>query len=387
MNNQSEYVPEEPVIYVAKPSVPPLDAFVALVNEIWDARILSNYGAMARRFERALAERLEVEHLSLIANGMIGAVVALRQLGVRGEVITTPFTFVATANAIRHAGAEPVFADIDPETLNIDPEQVERRITPRTSAIFAVHCYGVPCDVDALADIGARHGIPVIYDAAHAFGVRRGGESLLRHGDMSVLSMHATKVFHCAEGGAVICRDAQTKRAIDILCNHGIASETSTPVAGLNAKMSELHAALGLAQLGRVDADIAARKALALRYEAALSGLDGLRVLCPAEAPGHNQYAYPIVLGPAFPVSRDALHAGLKARGVVARRYFHPLVPHLEAYRAAAEARGDRFPVAERAAASVLCLPLYPELSFAEQDRVIEGVLAAGSGDSWRVAV
>lgn len=374
---------ENEILYVTRPSLPPIETFMGLIEEVWRSRTLTNNGPLARRFEAALAERLGVEHLSLAANATVGAVVALRQLGVKGEVVTTPFSFVATANAIRFAGAEPVFADIDPVTLNIDPEQVARKITPRTSAIYAVHCYGTPCDVDGLAEIGARRGIPVIYDAAHAFGVRHRGESLMRHGDMSVLSFHATKVFHSAEGGAIICRDRETKLALDRLANHGITDETTIDVAGLNAKMSELHAAMGLAQLDQYEADVAARRAVGLRYEAALASVPGIRILCRSEDPDHNQYAFPILVEPPFPMPRDALQAFLRERGIMARRYFHPLIPHMGAYRATAV---ERFPVAEAASGRVLCLPLYPDLRPDQQMRIIEAILLAADAGLRRCA-
>lgn len=362
-------------IFVTRPNLPPLEEFVDLLRQVWDSRMLTNRGPMVQRFERALCDHLGVEHISVVNNAAIGLMVALMQTGAK-EVLTTPFSFVATANAIRAVGAKPVFADIDPVTFALDPAEVERRITPETGAILAVHCYGLPCDVAALEEIGARHGIPVIYDAAHAFAVSRDGQSLLRSGTMSVVSFHATKVFNTAEGGAIICKDAETKQAVDRICNHGITDETTVDVIGLNGKMSELNAALGLVQLRHVGAEIAARDAVVNRYEDGLSGIRGIRIVCPRGLPGHNNYAYPILVEPEFGTSRDALQAHLKTRGILARRYFYPLIPDLAAFRDDL-APGEDFPVARQAAERVLCLPMYGDLEAVDQQRIIDAIIEA----------
>lgn len=363
-------------IYVTRPALPPLAAVLPLLEEIWASRILANNGPMAQRLEAALCRHLGVGHLSLVANATLGLVLALRQLGVGArpgdEVVTTPFSFVATAHAVRLAGATPVFADIDPATLTLDPAAAARAIGPATRAILAVHCYGTPCDLAGLAALAGRHALPVVYDAAHAFGVRTAGGSVLRAGTLSVLSFHATKVFGTAEGGAVVAPDRATKAAIDRLANHGIADEASIPEVGLNAKMSELHAALGIAQLGRVEADIAARGAVARRYAEGLAGVAGLRLVCPPERPGQNFYAFPVLVGPDYPVGRDALAARLGAAGIFARRYFFPLISDLPPYRGLPSADPAGLPVARAAAAGVLCLPMFPELDPADQHRVID---------------
>lgn len=364
-------------IFVARPSLAPLDEIEEHLKQIWDRRVLTNRGPLLVEFEKEIGEFLGVDHVSVVANATVGLMVALMHIGAE-EVITTPFSFVATANSIRLAGAKPVFADIDPVNLTLDPAEVEKLITPRTGAILAVHCYGLPCDTAGLEAVGARHNIPVIYDAAHAFGVRQNGQSLLRAGKMSVLSFHATKVFHSAEGGAIISQDLETKLEIDRLCNHGITDETTVESVGLNAKMSELHAALGLTQLRHVRDEIAARGQVADRYAAGLGQVAGLRLLCPTGNPDHNNYSYPIYVEPDFPVSRDALCGLLKEKGIIARRYFYPLIPHLGAFRNDLEGSAKHFPVAEKAAERVLCLPMYGDLDPADQMRVINTIVEAG---------
>jgi dTDP-4-amino-4,6-dideoxygalactose transaminase len=363
-------------LFVARPSLPSLEQYQAVLDSVWSRRVLTNRGPLLVEFEEAVGQFLGVEHVSVVANATLGLMVALMDVGAT-EVITTPFSFVATANAIRLAGAKPVFVDIDPVTLALDPVEVERHMTPRTGAILGVHCYGLPCDLDAMNDLEKRHGVPVIYDAAHAFGVRRGNQSILASGTMSVLSFHATKVFHSAEGGAIVCRDAETKRRIDVLCNHGISDELTADVVGMNAKMSELHAALGLLQLKGIGEEIAARDTVARRYASAFSGLKGIRPICPAGDPDHNNYAYPILVEDDFPISRDALHALLRSKGIVSRRYFYPLIPHLGAFRTPLDSAPGRFPVAEAVSARVLCLPIYGDLSLDDQTRVIDAIVTA----------
>ncbi|MCX7644510.1 MAG: DegT/DnrJ/EryC1/StrS family aminotransferase [Rhodobacteraceae bacterium] len=361
-------------IFVNRPILPPLSDLEPLLGEIWQSRILTNGGPLLRRFERALADYLEVAHVSIVSNASLGLVLALRHFGITGEVVTTPFSFVATSHAIRWAGAEPVFADVDERTLNLDPAAVEAAITDRTQAILAVHCYGIPCDTAALADIARRHGLRLIYDAAHAFGVRRAGRPLLAEGDLSVLSLHATKVFNTFEGGAIIAPDAETKAALDRLSNFGIVDEVTITGTGLNTKMSELHAAVGLALLPQADAAIAARNRLAAGYWEALSQIPGLRCLCPPAQAGHNGYAFPILVGDDYPLTRDGLYQRLKAEEIHARRYFYPLIADLPMYRTLPSAAPGRLAVARRAADQVLCLPLYPDLAPADQQRVIEAV-------------
>lgn len=356
-------------LFVTRPTLPPRDDIEDLLQGVWDSRFLTNRGPLVQRFETELKRYLDVPHVSLVANATLGCMVALRSLGVDdGEIITPAFSFVATAHAARWVGLDIVFADIDPVSLNLDPQDVERRITPRTRAIFPVHCYANPCDVAALAEIGARHNIPVIYDGAHCFGADDEGGSLLHHGDMSVVSFHATKVFSTFEGGAIISHDAETKQALDRLCNYGIVNETQIEALGLNAKMSEIHAAVGLAQLPYVARDIENRAKVSQRYWGQLSNTQGIKCICPPGRAGMNYYSFPILVGPDYPVSRDDLYQKLKDAGVHARRYFYPLLADLPMYRDAS--RGGLH-VARQAAEHVLCLPLYPDLSHSDQDRVI----------------
>ncbi|MCV2864998.1 DegT/DnrJ/EryC1/StrS family aminotransferase [Albidovulum sediminicola] len=363
-------------IYVTRPVLPDLPDFLSLLEDIWSTRILSNNGPMLRRFEAALGEYLGVEHISIVNNASMALVLSLRHFGITGEVITTPFSFVATSHAIRWAGAEPVFADVDPVTLNVDPAAVEARITPRTQAILAVHCYGQPCDTDALGDIARRHGLRLIYDAAHAFAVRHDGQPLVAVGDLSVLSFHATKVFNSCEGGAIICPDAATKDAIDLMGNFGIVDETTVTSVGLNSKMSELNAAFGLALLPRMDAALDARKVVASRYWARLKDLPGITCLCDPAIPGRNAYAFPILVSPDYPLSRDGLYERLRDEGIFARRYFYPPIADLPMYCELPSASAGELPRARRAAREILCLPLYPDLAEADQDRII-GLVSA----------
>lgn len=344
------------------------------LERIWGSRILTNNGPLLQQFEAALAHYLGVEHLTVVCNASLGLVLSLRLYGITGEVITSPFSFVATCHAIRWAGATPVFADINPHTLNLDPAAVEAAITPRTQAIMAVHCYGVPCDTEGLAKVARQHGLRLIYDAAHAFGVRKGDRPLAAEGDLSIISFHATKVFNCFEGGAIIAPDAETKQKLDRLTNYGIVDELTIEDIGLNTKMSELHAAVGLALLPRMDEIIAARDHLAGRYWRALSQVPGLHCLCPPGQPGHNSYAFPIRVGSDYVLSRDALYQRLRDEGIFARRYFYPLISDLPMYRGLPSARHAALPCARPAANEVLCLPLYPDLPEAAQDRIIATV-------------
>jgi len=359
-------------IYVTRPVLPSLSEILPFLERIWGSRILTNSGPLLQQFEANLASYLGVEHLTVVCNASLGLVLALRLYGITGEVITSPFSFVATCHAIRWAGAKPVFADIDPHTLNLDPAAVEAAITPQTQAIMAVHCYGVPCDTEGLADVARRHGLRLIYDAAHAFGVRKGGQPLVAQGDLSVISFHATKVFNCFEGGAIVAPDLETKQALDRLANYGIVDEVTITDVGLNTKMSELHAAVGLALLPRMNEIIAARDDIANRYWQALAQIPGIHCLCPPGQPGHNSYAFPIRVGQDYQLSRDGLYNKLREHGIHARRYFYPLISDLPAYRDLPSARPEGLAFARPAAEEILCLPLYPDLPAADQDRIID---------------
>lgn len=369
--------PDEP-LYVTRPSLPPLAELLPMLEEIWRNRTLTNFGPIHHRFEKQLAAYLGVGHLSLVANATLGLILAAMHLELAGEVITTPFSFVATGHALLWAGVKPVFVDIEPTNLNIDPGRIERAITPRTRAILAVHCFGHACDVAAIQAIADRHGLKVIYDAAHAFGVRMaGGGSVLAHGDLSVVSFHATKVFNSFEGGAVISPTAASKQGIDRLANYGIVDENSVDTLGLNAKMSEVHAAMGLAQLDHVDAQIAARRRVDERYRELLAGVPGMTPLQWPAGQTSNYYAFPVLVEPGFRCSRDELLSQLRARGINARRYFHPLISELPMYRRFADAGNDPLEVARDVSARILCLPMYADLTDEDQIRIVQAIKTA----------
>ena len=351
-------------IFVTRPALPPLGELLPYLEQIWDSRILTNGGQYHQQLEKALCDFLGVKHICLFTNATIALVTALKALRVEGEVITTPYSFVATSHALVWNGLQPVFADIDPGTLNLDPARIEAAITPKTTAILPVHCYGYPCDVDAIQKIADDYNLKVIYDAAHAFGVRdeRGG-SILNSGDLSILSFHATKVFNTFEGGAIICPDEKTKVRIDNLKNFGFVDETTVVATGINGKMSEFNAALGLVQLKYVEEAISKRQLIDTMYRTHLAGVPGLRFVTD-EAYSSSNFAYfPVLIGPEFPVSRDALYVHLKKEGFHTRRYFYPLISDFSMYRGLSSAARNNLPVAASAASQVLCLPIYPDLS------------------------
>lgn len=357
-------------LLVTQPELPPLAEFLPYLEAIWDSRWLTNNGPQHERLEAALREHLGVEQVALFANGTMALMTALRALEISGEVITTPYSFAATTHALSWLGITPVFADIDPHTFNLDPARIEAAITERTQAILPVHCYGQPCDVDAIRRIADRHRLKVIYDACHAFGVRWQGRSLLAHGDLSVLSFHATKVFNTFEGGAIVCRDAAMKRRIDLLKNFGIEDEVTVSAIGINGKMSEVNAAFGLLQLRHVDEAIRRRRAVDRRYRAGLAGLASVR--CLPEIPGHepNHSYFPVLVGAGGRLDRDGLHAALAEHGIHGRRYFYPVISEFPTYRALPSAQPANLPVALRISREVLCLPMYPALESADVDRV-----------------
>jgi dTDP-4-amino-4,6-dideoxygalactose transaminase/predicted O-linked N-acetylglucosamine transferase (SPINDLY family) len=356
-------------IYVTQPAMPPLQDFVASLEQIWDSKFLTNCGQFHQRLEQALCEHLGVEHISLFANGTLALMTALQALGIDGEVITTPYSFVATSHALLWNGLKPVFADIDPVTFNLDPDRIEAAITPATRAIMPVHCYGTPCDVERIEAIARKHDLKVIYDAAHAFGVRQDGRSILRHGDLSVLSFHATKVFNTFEGGAIVCRDAAMKKHIDHLKNFGIADEVTVVAAGINGKMHEVSAAFGLLQLEGISAAIGKRAQVAARYRSALEGVTGIS--CMAELDHEANFGYfPILVGDAYPLGRDGLYQKLRDAGIHARRYFYPLISDIPMYQQIPSAAAANLPRAAAAARQVLCLPIYPALETHDIERI-----------------
>jgi dTDP-4-amino-4,6-dideoxygalactose transaminase len=354
-------VPREE-IFVTRPFLPPLEEFVPYLEQIWESRQLTNGGRFHQLLEEELAQTLGVEYLSLFANGTLALITALQALRITGEVITTPYSFVATAHSLLWNGLTPVFVDIDPATRNLDPARIEEAITPRTSAILPVHCYGIPCDTAAIARIADIYGLKVIYDAAHAFGVRQDGKSILANGDLTILSFHATKVYNTFEGGAIVCPDAGIKKRIDYLKNFGFADEITVVAPGINGKMNEFSAALGLLQLKHVDAALAARKAIFRRYAEALSCEDTLGLIDLPSGLDWN-YAYcPLFVKPGHPATRDQLYDRLKAKGIHPRRYFYPLISAFPMYRGLYSARQENLQVAHEIAGRVLCLPIYPGL-------------------------
>lgn len=359
-------------IYVTQPHLPPLDDFVPYLRSIWDNKILTNGGTFHQQLEKALCEYLGVPFISLFSNGTLGLITALQSLRITGEVITTPYSFVATAHSLLWNGIRPVFVDVDPVTLNLDAAKIEAAITPQTTAIMPVHCYGHPCDVEAIQKIADRYNLRVIYDAAHAFGVKDANGSVLNHGDLSVLSFHATKVFNTFEGGAIVSHDAKTKTRIDQLKNFGFVDETTVVAPGINGKMSEINAAFGLLQLKSVDEAIAARSRIAARYRRALANVQGIHCLADSSTATANHSYFPILVGPEYWRSRDGLYDFLKANAVMSRRYFYPLISEFPMYRAMPSAAPANLPVASDAARRVLCLPIYAALSDADQDRIIE---------------
>jgi len=358
-------------IPVTRPLLPPLAEFLPYLEQVWESRTLTNGGNMHRQLERELADYLGVEHLALMANGTLALVTALQALRVTGEVITTPYSFVATAHSLLWNGIRPVFVDVDPRTLNLDPNQIEAAITPQTTAIMPVHCYGNPCDTAAIERIADTYNLRVIYDAAHAFGVDDDGGSILRHGDLSVLSFHATKVFNTFEGGAIICPDMRTYRRICHLKNFGFVDETTVVAPGINGKMSEVNAAFGLLQLRHIDAALARRKRIDGLYRDCLRGLPGIACMPPRDTQARANHAYfPILVGPECAISRDGLYELLRTHGIHARRYFYPLISDFPMYRGLPSADPDRLPVARSASLRVLCLPIYPDLSDAEVENI-----------------
>ncbi len=368
-------MPRANKIFVTQPLMPPLQEFLPYLNKIWESAWLTNGGPFHEELEAALADYLGVEHLALFANGTIALVTALQTLRITGEVITTPYSFVATAHALLWNGITPVFADVEPGTCNLDPAKIEQAITPRTTAILPVHCYGVPCDVERIQAIADTYGLKVIYDGAHAFGVKYKGQSLFRHGDLSMLSFHATKVFNTFEGGALVCPDAKTKQRVDFLKNFGHSGEVTVVAPGINGKMNEIQAAFGLLQLRYIDEAIAQRRAIDARYRDLLSEVVGITCLEQRPDTVGNFAYFPIFVDADYPISRDALDQRLRDSGIYARRYFYPLIAEFPMYRGLPSANLGNLPVALEASREVLCLPIYPTLEMSVVEEV-SGLIA-----------
>ena len=387
------------LITVTSPLLPDLDEFQELLKQIWDSKWITNNGQFHKQLEAALKEYLGVPQVSLFTNGTLPLLTALQALRITGEVITTPYSFVATTHSIWWAGCKPVFVDIDPRTGNLDPEKIEAAITPKTTAIMPVHCYGKPCDVRRIKEIADIYGLKVIYDAAHAFaleipkneedykrafaqssspskGDNSGSvetESILNWGDMSTLSFHATKVYNTIEGGAMIMHDPETKKRIDFLKNFGFADETTVVGPGINSKVDEMRSAYGLLNLRQVDAAIAARQQVAIKYREALRDVEGITFFDDMPGVKHNYSYFPIFIDEkAFGMSRDALYAKMKEANVLGRRYFYPLISEFSTYRGLESANPANLPNAHKMADSVLCLPMHHELSEEDIERTIK---------------
>ena len=364
-------------ILVTSPLLPDLDEFHELLKEIWASKWITNNGQFHQQLEKALCDYLGVEFLSLFTNGTLPLITALQAMHITGEVITTPYSFVATTHALWWNGIKPVFVDIDPSNCGIDPDKIEAAITPRTTAIMPVHCYGKPCDTQRIQAIADNYGLKVIYDAAHAFGVEVDGESVLKQGDMSTLSFHATKVYNTAEGGALIVKDAETKKRVDYLKNFGFAGETEVVAPGINSKMDEIRAALGLLNLKQVDEAIEKRHQVAMRYREALRDVKGVRFFEDMVGIKHNYSYFPIFVdAEEYGMTRDDLYFKMKEHGVLGRRYFYPLISTFSTYKGLPSASSENLPVATRIANEVICLPMHHGLGEEDVDRVLNVLMS-----------
>lgn len=365
------------LITVTSPLLPNLDDFTAELKKIWDSKWITNNGSFHKELEKALAEYLKVPYVSLFTNGTLPLMTALQALRITGEVITTPYSFVATTHSIWWNGCKPVFVDIDPATGDMDHNKIEAAITPRTTAIMPVHVYGKPCDTKAIQDIADKYGLKVIYDAAHAFGVEVNGEGLLNAGDMSTLSFHATKVYNTIEGGALVMHDEKTKKRIDYLKNFGIADEVTVVGPGINSKMDEIRSAYGLLNLKQVDAAIEARHQVAIKYREALRPVEGISFFDDMPGVKHNYSYFPIFIdAEKYGMSRDELYFKMKSANVLGRRYFYPLISEFSTYRGLESARPENLPNAHKMANSVICLPMHHALTEEEIQRIIHVVVA-----------
>ncbi len=362
-------------ITVTSPLLPDLDEFNALLKEIWDSKWITNNGRFHKQLEKELASYLKVPYISLFTNGTLPLITALQALRITGEVITTPYSFVATTHSLWWNGIKPVFVDVDPATCNLDPSKIEAAITPKTTAIMPVHCYGKPCDTKAIQEVADKYGLKVIYDAAHAFGVEVDGESILNAGDMSTLSFHATKVYNTIEGGAMVMQDEQTKKRIDYLKNFGFANETTVVAPGINSKMDEIRAAYGILNLRQVDAAIEARRNVAKRYRQELRDVPGITFFEDMPGVRHNYSYFPIFVdAEKYGRTRDQLYFDMKAANVLGRRYFYPLISDFSTYRGLPSATRENLPVAYRLADTVLCLPMHHALTDEDIERVLNSL-------------
>lgn len=361
-------------INVTQPAMPPLEEFIPYLEQIWNNKWLTNNGPFHQQFEQELADYLGVKYLSLFSNGTLALITALQALRITGEVITTPFSFVATTHSLWWNNIKPVFVDIEEICYNLDPAKIEAAITPQTTAIMPVHVYGNPCNGDEIQRIADVYGLRVIYDAAHAFGVKKGGQSILNWGDLSILSFHATKVYNTIEGGAIVCQDEKTKQRIDLLKNFGFRNEVTVIEPGINAKMNELQAAYGSLQLKYVDGYIAKRKEITSLYKELLTGVAGISFIEDSRSDVEYNYAYfPIRVNTAeYGMSRDDLYLKMQEHDIFGRRYFYPLISDFPTYRGMPSAKADNLPVATQVAKEILCLPIYPHLEKSEIKKICD---------------
>ncbi len=364
------------MINVTQPLLPPMEEFIPLLKDIWNKKWLTNNGEYHQKLEQALCDYLKVEHISLFTNGTLPLIVALQSLCIKGEVITTPYSFVATTHSLWWNGITPVFVDVEPNTGNLDPDKIEAAITNKTTAIMPVHVYGTPCNVERIQNIADKYGLKVIYDAAHAFGVEVNGKSILEYGDMSTLSFHATKTYNTIEGGALICKDAKTKQRIDYLKNFGIADEVTVVAPGINGKLDELRAAYGLIQIKHINNAINSRKKISDNYRKALSNVPGISFLKEINNVRMNYSYFPIFIDKSkYYCSRDELYDTMKEKGILARKYFFPLISDFPTYRGLSSASKENLPVASKLADTVLCLPLHHELTEEEFNSIINIII------------
>ena len=364
------------MITVTSPLLPNLDDFNGMLKQIWASKWITNNGSFHKQLEKELAAYLKVPFLSLFTNGTLPLITALQALRITGEVITTPYSFVATTHALWWNGIKPVFVDIDPATGNINPDKIEAAITPKTTAIMPVHVYGKPCDTKRIQEIADQYGLKVIYDAAHAFGVEVNGESLLNAGDLSTLSFHATKVYNTVEGGAMIMHDERMKKRIDYLKNFGFANETTVVGPGINSKMDEIRSAYGLLNLRQVDNAIEARHQVAIKYREALRNIEGITFFDDMPGVRHNYSYFPIFIDEKkYGMTRDELYFKMKEQNVLGRRYFYPLISEFTTYKGLESARPENLPEAHKMAASVICLPMHHALSGEDVQRTLDCII------------
>ncbi|MBE6280813.1 MAG: DegT/DnrJ/EryC1/StrS family aminotransferase [Bacteroides sp.] len=367
---------ENKLITVTSPLLPDLSEFNEMLQKIWNSKWITNNGTFHQQLEKELASYLKVPYISLFTNGTLPLITALQALRITGEVITTPYSFVATTHSLWWNGIKPVFVDIDPDTGNIDPDKIEAAITPKTTAIMPVHVYGKPCDTKRIQKIADKYGLKVIYDAAHAFGVEVDGESILKAGDMSTLSFHATKVYNTIEGGALVMHDEKTKQRIDYLKNFGFANEVEVIAPGINSKMDEMRAAYGLLNLKQVDAAIEARHQVAVKYREALRPIEGIAFMDDMPGVKHNYSYFPLFVdAEKYGMTRDELYFKMKEQNVLGRRYFYPLISEFSTYRGLPSSNPENLPNAHKMADSVICLPMHHELTSEDIERILNTII------------